>query len=310
MSNEVCSAVKQDEQPVDMKVVEAVVRLSKHAEDVGKQLESALAELKADEQSEIQKFIRKQLAATEDDGQTRHVQVLDSYGFADLIIEKPAEHPFVQVKCNYPCGVIGVIGVIVETIDWQTCKDKETLYINRAHPNFHRLREEAIAHGIKNVIPTGASAPQCEELAKFMIWESEITGKPDAVFFPHAYSKEQAVKLVKNRGVLMAEALARIGGAVAVSREFGEAIKGEKSIEEVAKAIADSIAEKSLLEYAGSAVIAASAVTSAPTPVPTYSIHSGGISSPIPPWIWGKIICPIPPTSLPWIRKLFGSTNQ
>ena len=252
-------------------VIEEVVRLSKHAEEVGKRLESALITQNVDGQSELKKYIRKQLAATEQDGQTRHVQVLDSNGFADLIIEKFNEQPFAQVKCDYQSGAI----------DWQSCKDVETLYIHRDYgskgTNFYPMRDEAVSHGIKNIIPTISYAIQCYELANFMIRENQVTGNPAGVFFPHAYSPEQTTKLVQIYGYI-AESIARIGGAVAVEREFGEVISGQRSVEEVLKTIAESISERRLLEYGGSATLTALAAV----PSGSYDFLSGGISTSIP----------------------------
>jgi len=73
---------------IDMNAVEEVVSLSKTAEEVGKNLARELKAQGVDigERNDIKEFILKQISLAEKDGQTRHVQVLDEEGLADLII--------------------------------------------------------------------------------------------------------------------------------------------------------------------------------------------------------------------------------
>lgn len=244
MSNVFRFSVNKDEKLVDMDVVDEVVYLSKNAEKVGKQFESELAALNVNEHGGLKNFIREQLEATERDGKTRRVLV-DGNGLADFVIEKLDAQKFVQVNCDYRDG----------EIDWNTCKDLAAVYINRDNPNFDALKDAAVAHGIKKVEATISDAKQCSQLAEMMRLESKVTGNPAAVFFPHAYTKAQAVKLVQIHGVIPAKACAKIGGAVAVGKNFVDVITGEKSVEDAAKAIAESTAEKVLLEYASNAVL-------------------------------------------------------
>lgn len=237
-------SVKQGDKLVDMNAVEEVVNLSREAERLGKQLETELAAQDADTvQDNLKKFIRAQIEATAQDGQVRHVQVMDEDALADLIIEKGLEH--VEVKCEHYLG----------KDNWQFCKDLAVVYINGDQPNFDAVKEQAIAHGIKKVESTLSHAVQCEELSELMRIESKITGNPAAVFFPHAYNKAQAIKLVELNGAVSAKAWAKVGGAVAVGSNFVDVLTGDKTVKEAAKDIATSAAKEILIDYAKSTVI-------------------------------------------------------
>ncbi len=238
---------KNSDKLVDMDAVAEVVRLSKHAAEVGKRLAEEVDALNVNDETQgsLKHFICEQIAASELDGQTRHVQILDDNGFADMIIERVAEKKFAQIQCDYRGGAV----------DWQLCKDLAVVYINRDNPNFDALKTEALAHGIKKIKPTVSTAAQCLELTEMMRLEAKVTGNPAAVFFPHAYTKAQAVKLVRIHGTVAAKACAKVGGAVAIGTNFVDVITGEKTIDEAAQSIASSTAEKVLLEYAGNAVL-------------------------------------------------------
>ena len=88
--------------------------------------------------------------------------------------------------------------------------------------------------------------------------ESKITDNPAAVFFPHAYTKEQAVKLVQFNGIIFVKALAKVGRVVAIGSNFVDVLTGEKTIEEAAKDVAISTAKEILIDYAKSQVLAES----------------------------------------------------
>lgn len=238
-------SVKQGDKLVDMNAVEEVVRLSKEAERLGKQLETELAAQDADVvQDSLKKFIREQIEASINDGQTRHVQVMDEDVLVDLIIEKGLEH--VEIKCESHLG----------KDNWQLCKDLGVLYINSDQPNFDAIKEQALAHGVKKVESTLSKAVQCEELSELMRIESKITGNPAAVFFPHAYNKVQATKLIQLNGVVSAKAWAKVGGAVAVGSNFVDVLTGEKTVEQAAKDMATSAVQEVLIDYAKSQIIA------------------------------------------------------
>ncbi len=237
-------SVKQGNKLVDMSAVEEVVSLSREAERLGKQLETELAAQNADNvQDNLKKFIRAQIEATAQDGQIRHVQVMDEDALADLLIEKGLEH--VEVKCEHYLG----------KDNWKFCKDLAVVYINDEQPNFEAIKEQALAHGIKKVESTLSHAVQCEELSELMRVESKITGNPAAVFFPHAYTKAQAIKLVELNGAVSAKAWAKVGGAVAVGSNFVDVLTGDKTVKEAAKDIATSAAKEILIDYAKSTVI-------------------------------------------------------
>ena len=185
MSNVYRFSMKQDDKLVDMNAVEEIVSLSKEAAELGKQLEAELAAQNSDVvQDSLKKFIREQIEASINDGQTRHVQVMDEDALVDLIIEKGLEH--VDVKCEAYLG----------KDNWQLCKDLSVIYINSDYPNFDEAKSKALEYGIKKVESTVSKAVQCEELSELMRVESAITGNPTTVFFPHAYNKDQAIKLI------------------------------------------------------------------------------------------------------------------
>lgn len=231
---------------VDMNAVEEVVRLSKKAVAVSKRLEKELDAQDADifVQNELKNFIREQIEASQRDGQTRHIQVIDEDALADLIIEKGSE--YVDVKCESYIG----------KDNWKLCKDFGILYINSDQPDFEELKSKALEYGIKRVEGTISKAVNCEELATVMHLESKITGNPAAVFFPHAYTKEQAIKLVQFNGVISAKAWAKVGGAVAIGSNFVDVLTGEKTVKEAAKDVAISATEEILIDYAKNQVIA------------------------------------------------------
>ena len=231
---------------VDMNAVEEVVRLSKKAVAVSKRLEKELDAKDADifAQNELKNFIREQIEASQSDGQTRHVQVIDEDALADLIIEKGSQ--YVDVKCESYIG----------KDNWKLCKDFGVLYINSDQPDFEELKSKALEYGIKRVEGTISKAVNCEELATVMHLESKITGNPAAVFFPHAYTKEQAIKLVQFNGVISAKAWAKVGGAVAIGSNFVDVLTGEKTVKEAAKDVAISATEEILIDYAKNQVIA------------------------------------------------------
>ena len=231
---------------VDMNAVDEVVRLSENAVAVSKRLEKDLDTQDADifVQNELKNFIREQIEASQRDGQTRHVQVIDEDALADLIIEKGSQ--YVDVKCESYIG----------RDNWRLCKDFGAIYINSDQPNFEELKSKALEYGIKRVEGTVSKAVHCEELAAVMHLESKITGNPAAVFFPHAYTREQAIKLVQFNGVISAKAWAKVGGAVAIGSNFVDVLTGEKTVEEAAKDVAVSTAKEILIDYAKSQVIA------------------------------------------------------
>lgn len=170
MSNVYRFSMKQDDKLVDMNAVEEIVSLSKEAAELGKQFEAELAAQNSDyTQDSLKKFIREQIEASINDGQTRHVQVMDEDALVDLIIEKGLEH--VEVKCEAHPG----------KDNWQICKDLGVLYINSDNPNFEAIKEQALAHGVKRLESTLSKAVQCEELTELMRVESKITGNPAAV---------------------------------------------------------------------------------------------------------------------------------
>ena len=123
-------SVKNDSETlVDMNAVEEVVMLSKEAAELGRQLEAELAAQDADVvQDSLKKFIREQIEASINDGQTRHVQLMDEDALVDLIIEKGLEH--VEVKCESHLG----------KDNWQLCKDLGVLYLNSDQPNFEAIK--------------------------------------------------------------------------------------------------------------------------------------------------------------------------
>lgn len=231
---------------VDMNAVAEVVRLSKEAMEAGKRLEQELAAQDTENsyKNGLKAFIREQIEAAAQDGQTRHVQVLDEEALADLIIEKGRE--YVEVKCEYHLG----------KDNWKACKDLAVIYINGEQPNFDAIKEQVLAHGIKKVEATFSKAEQCQSLTEVMQLESKITGNPAAVFFPHAYNKAQAIKLVQLNGVISAKAWAKVGGAVALSSNFIDVLTGEKTPKEAAKDIVTSAAKEILLDYAKHQVLA------------------------------------------------------
>lgn len=231
---------------VDMNAVEEIVELSREAVAVSKCLEKELAtqDLDVFAQNELKNFIREQIEASQSDGQTRHVQVIDEDALADLIIEKGSQ--YVDVKCESYIG----------KDNWKLCKDFGVLYINSDQPDFEELKSKALEYGIKRVEGTVSKAVNCEELATVMHLESKITGNPAAVFFPHAYTKEQAIKLVQFNGVISAKAWAKVGGAVAIGSNFVDVLTGEKTVKEAAKDVAISATEEILIDYAKSQVIA------------------------------------------------------
>lgn len=232
---------------IDINAVEEVVKLSKQAAQVGKRLENELAAQDFDiaAQNGLKNFIREQIEATLQDGQTRHVQVMDEDALADLIIEKGAK--YVDVKCKSYIG----------KDNWSLCKDLGVIYINGDQPDrFEAMKAKAIEHGIKRVESTVSKAVHCEELSAVMHLESKITGNPAAVFFPHAYNKAQATKLVRLSGVASAKAWAQVGGAVALGSNFVDVITGEKTVKEAAKDVATSAVKGVLIDYAKSQIIA------------------------------------------------------
>jgi len=232
---------------VDMTAVNEVVQLSNKAVEVNKQLEEGLSALNVARggQNGLKGFICEQLEASARDGKIRHVRVIDDNGLADLVIEKGKSQKFVQVKCGYKPG----------QIDWSKYKDMDVVYINRDHPQFSKMKEEALRHGIKKVEPTICTSTQCEELADAMRLEAKITGNPHAVFVPHVYTKAQAIKLVHLRGVAAAKACAKVGGAVALSTNIVDVLTGDKTVEQAIKDTATSTAESALIGYAGNAVL-------------------------------------------------------
>lgn len=231
---------------VDMNAVEEIVELSREAVAVSKCLEKELAtqDLDVFAQNELKNFIREQIEASQCDGQTRHVQVIDEDAIADLIIEKGSQ--YVDVKCESYIG----------KDNWKLCKDFGVLYINSDQPDFEELKSKALEYGIKRVEGTISKAVNCEELATVMHLESKITGNPAAVFFPHAYTKEQAIKLVQFNGVISAKAWAKVGGAVAIGSNFVDVLTGEKTVKEAAKDVTISATEEILIDYAKNQVIA------------------------------------------------------
>lgn len=247
MSNVYRFSVKNDsDKLIDMNAVEEVVELSKKAVTVSKSLEKELAKQDLDivAQNELKNFIREQIEASQHDGQTRHVQIIDENALADLIIEKGSE--YVDVKCESYIG----------KDNWKLCKDFGVLYINSDQPDFEELKTKALEYGIKRVESTVSKAVQCEELAAVMHLESKITGNPAAVFFPHAYTKGQAIKLIQFNGVVSAKAWAKVGGAVAIGSNFADVLTGEKTVKEAAKDMAVSATKEILIDYAKNQVIA------------------------------------------------------
>lgn len=247
---------------IDMNAVDEVVSLSKTAAEVGKNLEQELKAQGVDigERNDIKEFILKQIGLAEKDGQTRHVQLLDEEGLADLIIEKGKD--FAEVKCEYYLG----------KDNWQLCKDLSVIYINSDYPNFDEAKSKALEYGLKKVESTVSKAVQCEELSELMRIESAVTGNPAAVFFPHAYNKAQAIKLVKLNGAVSAKAWAKVGGAVAVSKNVVDVFTGEKTVGEAAKNIATSAAKEMLIDYAKSTVIK----TAVGQPIVKAALRVGG----------------------------------
>ena len=247
MSNVYRFSVKNDSETlIDMNAVEEVVELSKEAVAVSKSLEKEFSTQDLDifVQNELKNFIREQIEASQLDGQTRHVQVIDENALADLIIEKGSE--YVDVKCESYLG----------RDNWKLCKDFGVLYINSDQPDFEELKSKALEYGINRVEGTLSKAVNCEELAAVMHLESKITGNPAAVFFPHAYTTEQAIKLVQFNGVISAKAWAKVGGAVAISSNFVDVLTGKKTVKEAAKDMAISATEEILIDYAKNQVIA------------------------------------------------------
>jgi len=232
---------------IDMNAVEEVVKLSKEAAKVGKSLEQELAAQDFDlaAKNGLKNFIREQIEATQSDGQTRHVQVMDEDALADLIIEKGAQ--YVDVKCESYIG----------KDNWSLCKDLGVIYINGDQPDrFEAMKAKAVEHGIKRIESTVSKAVHCEELSAVMHLESKITGNPAAVFFPHAYTKAQATKLVRLSGVASAKAWAQVGGAVALGSNFVDVITGEKTVKQAAKDVATTMVKGVLIDYAKSQVLA------------------------------------------------------
>ena len=199
-----------------MNAVEEIVRLSRAAAAYG-ELENNFDEPEAD----LKKFIREQIEAVENDGQTRHVRVLDEIGLADLIIEKVGGGEFAQVRCEYQNG---------QVIWYKFQGAGEILYLREdERPKFKEMRAEALKRGVREIRSTICTPWQCCELARFMQTEEKVGNAAKAVFFPHEYTAEQAVKLIELCGVSPALTLAKIGGAVAAPSKFIEAVTGEKS---------------------------------------------------------------------------------
>ena len=181
---------------IDMNAVAEVVELSKEAVAVSKRLEKKLATQDADifAQDGLKNFIRKQIEASQRDGQTRHVQIMDEDALVDLIIERGSK--YVDVRGEF----------YISKDNWILCKDFGALYINSDQPNFEELKSKALEYGINRIEGTVSKAVHCEELAAVMHLESKITGNPSAVFFPNAYTKGQAIRLVQFNGVISAKA--------------------------------------------------------------------------------------------------------
>ncbi len=194
----------------------------------------------------MKQFIREQIDATEKDGQIRYVRVLDENGLADMIIEKVAGKEFAQIKCEYERG---------QEI-WNKCKDvAEVIYMRGDSPKFEELKSEAVKYGVKEIKSTICTSAQCEELVALMHIEEKVSGISKAVFFPHEYTKAQAMKLIEIRGVLPAVACAKIGGAVAIATNLVGVMTGEKTVKDAAKSVAKNYAEDLLIGYAGSQVM-------------------------------------------------------
>lgn len=233
---------------VDMNAVEDVVRLSKEAVETYNRLENAPDAEESEEGAGLKKFIREQIDAVENDGQTRHVRVLDENGLADFIIEKAAGKEFAQIKCEYERGRAA----------FEKCRDiAEVIYMKGDSPKFEELKAEALRYGVKEIKSTICSSAQCKELAELMHVEERVSGIAKAVFFPHEYTRAQAMKLIEIRGIFPAVACAKIGGAVAIASSIASVISGEKTVEEAAESVAKDYAEEMLLCYAGDKILTA-----------------------------------------------------
>ena len=173
---------KDSEKVVDMNAVEEVIELSKEAVEANKEFEKDLSALNITNNGRngLKDFIFEQIEAVENDGQLRHVRIIDEKGLADLIIEKVANSKYAKVKCDYLPG----------QVDWVTFKEAaDVIYLNKDNPNFEEIKSKAIKYGVKKIESTICTSQQCEELAELMQLEQKITGSAKSVFIPHVYTK-------------------------------------------------------------------------------------------------------------------------
>ncbi len=235
--------MSQDNRLVDINAAEEIVSLSKEAVETY----ASLGDAPAEENSGLKKFIREQIDAVENDGQIRHVKVLDENGLADLVIEKVAGKEFAQIRCEYRRG---------QEI-WNNFVDTaEIIYLREDSPKFEEMKAEALKFGVQEIKSTICTSAQCEQLAALMHIEEKVSGVAKAVFFPHEYTKEQAIKLIELRGVIPALSCAKIGGAVAIASNVIDVMTGEKTVAEAAGNFAKSYAEEALIAYAGNEILA------------------------------------------------------
>lgn len=191
-------------------------------------------------------FIMESLEANAQRQAGHRAIVIDDNGIADLIIKNGGKAETVQIKCGYAPG----------QIDFAKYKDAgvDRFMLNRDHPQFEKIAEEARQHGY-TLEPTQHSAAECQMISDGMQLEYKITGNPKTFFVPHAYTTQQAFDLIAQRGVAGATAAAKFGGALAVGVGVAEVLSGNKSVEEAAKDAFNTTADAAFYGAAGNMVM-------------------------------------------------------
>ena len=252
----------------DMTVVNAIVNDSKKAVETYNKIQelstlreelSSLNAARGGGQG-LKGFIMESLEANAQRQAGPRAIVIDDNGIADLVINNGGKAQTVQIKCGYKPG----------QIDFSKYKDAgvDRFMLNRDHPQFEKIAEEARQHGY-TLEPTQHSAAECQMISDGMQLEYKITGNPKTFFVPHAYTTQQAFDLIAQRGVAGATAAAKFGGALAVGVGVVEVLSGNKSVEDAAKDAFNTTADAAFYGAAGNMVM-----STAPVPIVTTSIAS------------------------------------
>lgn len=191
-------------------------------------------------------FIMEALEANAQNQSGHRAVVIDDNGVADLMIGRGKGAKSIQIKCGYSPG----------QIDFAKYKEAgiDRIMLNRDHPQFEKIAEEARKHGFK-LEPTQHTAAECQMIADGMKLEYKITGNPKSFFVPHAYTTQQAFNLIAQRGVAAAQAAAKFGGALAVGVGVAEVLSGQKTKEEAAKDAFNATADAAFYGAAGNMVM-------------------------------------------------------